>query len=134
MTWSWLASPAVAAVGFLASTVTLGQLAVTGARAAWRLTSDDDQAQAVRIRAAAAGVAAVAILTVLTWAPVVTFAAAHGNGGIVGDFYPVCTSGLALAGALALLWCAIDRIRPPVAAWAVLVGGLAVTLAMAAAS
>jgi hypothetical protein len=125
MTLRWLGSPAVALVSFLASVVTLGQLAFVVGRGACRVA----QAAGSRLWAwlALALVAVAAVAMPLTWQPIVAeVSGGPGEGGWAGETYPVMVTGLALAGALVLLVAAIEKRRPPVMAWLSVAGGFAV--------
>ena len=123
MTLRWLSSPAVALACFLASVVTLGQLAgAAGRGACWVVKGAEDKRQAWL----ALALAAVAVVSMpLAWQPIVLAVGKHGETGWIGEGYPPMTLGAALAGALVLLLAATTGRRAPASAWFMVAGGFA---------
>src|ERR1022692_1864123 len=100
---SWLDSPTVALLNFLATAIAIAQGAVSAAKWVHRLTRAEDRYQRLYKMTVLSCFVAIAIIAPVSWQAVVTEARAAGNSGILALLYPVMMNGTAFSGALVLL-------------------------------
>src|SRR5690348_484322 len=100
--WSWLGSPAVGILGLLSSVITIGQTMIyLGRFVKGKLPRTDEQRKRISTAMALASVAAVAVVSPLTWSGVTTEYAKIGDHGTLGTLE---TAGVTLGALLAALF------------------------------
>jgi hypothetical protein len=127
---SWLSSPSVLLLSFLATVITVVQWLVVAARRIHRMSQTVGERQRSAFLVGVAGLAAVAIISPLTWTAIWAEAVKTGNHGLIGALYPVMVDGSGLAAALVLLLDAREGFQLPLRIFFevsfLLVGSLAV--------
>lgn len=102
---SWLSSPTVAFLSFLATVLTLGQFAVLACKLVSRWVDAERKSRRPYKAVVVVGLGALAVVAPLTWSAILTAAHNAGNEGIIGALYPPMVLGSALSGLLTLsIW------------------------------
>jgi hypothetical protein len=102
--WSWLGSPAVGILGLLSSVITIAQVIIyLGRFVKGKMPRTDDQRKRIYTAVALAGLAAVAVISPLTWSGVTTEYAKIGDHGTTGTLETTGVTLGALVGALLML-------------------------------
>lgn len=121
---SWLSSPVVALISFVASVIGVAQWVVSLARGVYRMTQADEARRRACVWFAVASLAVVVVISLLSWSAIMVAAAKIGDGGVLGALYPVTVNGTAAIGALMLLLDALDGRRFSLLPCCMLVMGL----------
>lgn len=123
--WSWLSNPAVTLVGFLSALITIVQLVISIVRLIREASSDEGKRHVLIIGAVLAALVAVAVMSVLSWTPIMSTAATSGSSGIMAVLYPLIVDGMGAAGCAELLSDARRKRRPAATSWYLICIGLA---------
>jgi hypothetical protein len=100
---SWLSSPEVALVGFLSALITIGQLIVVIVRLVRETVKDDKRRHLLSAGLALAGLAAMLVVSPMSWSAIMDTAARSGSGVIQAGLYPLMIDSIGLTGAFELL-------------------------------
>jgi hypothetical protein len=129
---SWLTSPTVLLLGLLSTAITVGQWLLCVARVLYRMSQDADERKRASFWVGVIGLAAVAVISPLTWSAIWAEAVKAGNHGWMGALYPVMVLGSGFVAAQNLLGDARGVFRLPVRVWFMLCFMLIGSLALAA--
>ena len=100
---SWLASPTVAFLSFLATVITIVQAVLIVAKWANEFRQVKDQRRRISRAVIWFCFSYVAVIAPLSWSVITTEAAKAGNPGWQAALFPVMVNGLSLVGALLML-------------------------------
>ena len=100
---SWLASPTVAFLSFLATVITIVQAVFIVAKWANEFMQIKDKRRRISVAIVWLCFSYVAVIAPLSWSAIMTEAAKTGNTGVLAALYPVMVNGTSLVGMLAML-------------------------------
>lgn len=100
---SWLASPAVVFLSFLATIITIAQSVFIVAKWANELMHPDGEKRRMAIAVVWFCFSYVTVIAPLSWSVIMTEAARVGDTGVFAVLYPIMVNGSSLAGTLAML-------------------------------
>jgi hypothetical protein len=115
--WSWLYSPAVALVSFVAALIAIGQLIASVLRYVNETTKDEAKRRFTHVGLASTSLAVMISVAVLSWSSIVTAASRSGSGGIIGETYPVSFDGLGIFSAVEFISAVLGKRRIPALGW-----------------
>jgi tetrahydromethanopterin S-methyltransferase subunit E len=112
--WSWLGSPAVGLLGFLATVLTIIQCCNAAAKWLHEKSRNSGQSNHLLVVAIGTSLIATVIMSILSWSTIVTIVEKGGTHGFLAVIYPVMIYGLSLTCCLALSLSLGEKEPPPV--------------------
>jgi hypothetical protein len=121
---SWLTSPTVAFLSFIATVISIVQCITTVAKWIGNLTHKEGARHQFSIALVAASLVGIAIMAPLTWAMIIADDAKIGDPGWINQLYPMMVFGTVLSGTMAVLVSIRAKRRAPIAAYFLIAMGL----------